>query len=112
MIGWRNDHERERDIMKMKSWRATMGSHGDEAGRSLSGILPVKSVGVTGDGRRHEPVIALRAVATVDFMSAHRAHLPDELLESCCRSRQGSAGGGRYFPGLAIETSRPNLGSG
>jgi GMP synthase (glutamine-hydrolysing) len=43
-------------------------------------FLPVKSVGVTGDGRRHEPVIALRAVETVDFMTAHWAHLPHDLL--------------------------------
>jgi len=48
-------------------------------------FLPVKSVGVTGDGRRHEPVIALRAVETVDFMTAHWAHLPYELLDVCSR---------------------------
>jgi GMP synthase (glutamine-hydrolysing) len=48
-------------------------------------FLPVKSVGVTGDGRRHEPVIALRAVQTIDFMTAHWAHLPYELLDVCSR---------------------------
>ncbi len=48
-------------------------------------FLPVKSVGVTGDGRRHDPVIALRAVETVDFMTAHWAHLPYELLDLCSR---------------------------
>ncbi len=35
---------------------------------------------LAGDGRRHEPVIALRAVETADFMTAHWAHLPHELL--------------------------------
>lgn len=44
-------------------------------------FLPVKSVGVVGDGRRYEWVIALRAVQTVDFMTARWAHLPYELLE-------------------------------
>lgn len=43
-------------------------------------FLPVKSVGVVGDGRRYEWVISLRAVETVDFMTAHWAHLPYELL--------------------------------
>jgi GMP synthase (glutamine-hydrolysing) len=43
-------------------------------------FLPVRSVGVMGDGRTYEFVVALRAVQTQDFMTAHWAHLPHELL--------------------------------
>lgn len=43
--------------------------------------LPVKSVGVVGDARRYEHVIALRAVETIDFMTARWAHLPYEFIE-------------------------------
>jgi GMP synthase (glutamine-hydrolysing) len=57
----------------------------DKTSQAFAVFLPVKSVGVTGDGRRHEPVIALRAVETVDFMTAHWAHLPYELLDVCSR---------------------------
>ena len=43
--------------------------------------LPIKSVGVVGDERRYAEVIGLRAVETVDFMTARWAHLPYEFLE-------------------------------
>lgn len=45
-------------------------------------FIPVKSVGVVGDARRYEWVIGLRAVETIDFMTARWAHLPYELLET------------------------------
>jgi len=57
----------------------------EKTSQAFAVFLPVKSVGVTGDGRRYEPVIALRAVQTVDFMTAQWAPLPYELLERCSR---------------------------
>ncbi len=48
-------------------------------------FLPVKSVGVTGDGRRYDYVVSLRAVETIDFMTARWAHLPYNLLETVSR---------------------------
>lgn len=57
----------------------------DQTSQAFAVFLPVKSVGVTGDGRRYEPVIALRAVQTIDFMTARWAHLPYELLDVVSR---------------------------
>jgi len=57
----------------------------DKTSQAFAVFLPIKSVGVTGDGRRYEPVIALRAVETIDFMTAHWAHLPYDLLDVVSR---------------------------
>ncbi|MFT5895560.1 MAG: GMP synthase (glutamine-hydrolyzing) [bacterium] len=48
-------------------------------------FLPIKSVGVTGDGRRYDYVVALRAVETIDFMTARSAHLPWDFLDEVSR---------------------------
>ena len=53
----------------------------DKVSQAFAVYLPVKSVGVVGDERRYAEVIALRAVETIDFMTARWAHLPYDFLE-------------------------------
>ncbi|HEY7890262.1 MAG TPA: glutamine-hydrolyzing GMP synthase [Steroidobacteraceae bacterium] len=57
----------------------------DRTSQAFAVFLPVRSVGVMGDGRRYDYVIALRAVETIDFMTAHWARLPYEFLEHVSR---------------------------
>jgi GMP synthase (glutamine-hydrolysing) len=57
----------------------------DQVSQAFAVFLPVRSVGVMGDGRRYDWVIALRAVETIDFMTARWAHLPYEFLDHVSR---------------------------
>jgi len=57
----------------------------DKISQAFAVYLPVRSVGVVGDARAYEPVIALRAVETIDFMTAHWAHLPYDFLDLVAR---------------------------
>ena len=52
----------------------------DQVAQAFAVFLPVRSVGVMGDGRTYEHAVALRAVQTTDFMTADWAPLPHELL--------------------------------
>ncbi len=57
----------------------------DRTSQAFAVFLPVRSVGVMGDGRRYDYVVALRAVETVDFMTAHWARLPYDFLDLVSR---------------------------
>ena len=72
------------DAIFIKELRLTQDKDGiswyDKVSQAFAVFLPVRSVGVMGDNRTYDYVIALRAVITDDFMTAHWAHLPCELL--------------------------------
>ena len=71
---------READAIFIEELR-TAGWY-EKVSQAFTVFMPVKSVGVVGDARRYEYVVALRAVETIDFMTARWAHLPYELLET------------------------------
>jgi GMP synthase (glutamine-hydrolysing) len=75
---------RRADAIFIDELRAAHGTDGkswyDKTAQAFAVFLPVRSVGVMGDGRTYENAVALRAVQTTDFMTAHWAHLPHELL--------------------------------
>ena len=70
---------READAIFLEELHAADWYH--KTSQAFVVFLPVKSVGVVGDGRRYEWVVSLRAVETIDFMTARWAHLPYDLLE-------------------------------
>ncbi len=55
----------------------------NKVSQAFTVFLPVRSVGVMGDGRKYDWVVSLRAVETIDFMTAHWAHLPYDFLGRC-----------------------------
>jgi GMP synthase (glutamine-hydrolysing) len=57
-----------------------LAGHYDEVSQAFAVLLPVKTVGVMGDYRTYENVVALRAVTTLDFMTADWSRLPYDLL--------------------------------
>jgi len=75
---------RRADAIFIEELRATKDENGmswyEKTSQAFTVFLPVKSVGVMGDGRTYEWVVALRAVQTQDFMTAHWAELPYALL--------------------------------
>jgi GMP synthase (glutamine-hydrolysing) len=62
------------DELKKSGWY-------EKSSQAFVVFLPVKSVGVLGDARHYDHVVAVRVVQTIDFMTAHVAHMPHDLLE-------------------------------
>ena len=65
----------------------------DQVSQAFVVFLPVKSVGVAGDGRRYNHVVSLRAVETIDFMTARWAQLPYDFLDQVSRRIMNEIGG-------------------
>lgn len=69
----------EADAIFIEELRAS-GDY-DRTAQAFAVLLPVRSVGVMGDGRTYENAVALRAVTTIDYMTADWARLPHDLLD-------------------------------
>jgi GMP synthase (glutamine-hydrolysing) len=78
------DMLRSADAIYIEELRAARDAQGqswyDKVAQAFAVFLPIRSVGVMGDGRTYEHAVALRAVQTTDFMTAHWAPLPHDLL--------------------------------
>lgn len=81
----------EADAIFIEELRAS-GDY-DRTAQAFAVLLPVQSVGVMGDGRTYENVAALRAVTTVDYMTADWARLPHDLLDRVARRIVGEVRG-------------------
>lgn len=71
---------RKADLILQEELRAQ--NYYDKISQAFCVFLPVKSVGVIGDARQYAPIIAIRAIETIDFMTARWTHLPYNLLET------------------------------
>ncbi len=75
---------RRADAIFIDELKAARDDHGvswyDKTAQAFAVFLPVRSVGVMGDSRTYEHAVALRAVQTTDFMTAHWAPLPHDLI--------------------------------
>ncbi|MDQ8039558.1 MAG: glutamine-hydrolyzing GMP synthase [Rickettsiella sp.] len=74
------DLVRKADVILQEELRKH--NHYNKISQAFCVFLPVNSVGVIGDARQYAPIIAIRAIETIDFMTARWAHLPYTLLET------------------------------